>query len=204
MLDAHHIIRLQDEATTRWHDPASVEPTPATSQDALILNLHRANFDLWHHEDAARDLLASDHEITAHKHAIDILNQRRNDIAEQIDLLLLSKVPTQNATAPLHSETPGMIIDRLSILALKHFHTVEETRRLDAPSAHHERNYARLAILNTQRNDLAGCLDALWQDVLSSRRRFKLYRQMKMYNDPTLNPVLYRKDLIETPGPGDS
>jgi hypothetical protein len=204
MLDARHIVHLHDQATARWHEASFHDPNPITSWDALILDQHRANFDLWHQEDAARDLHAMDHDIAAHKHAIDNLNQRRNDLAEQMDLLLLAAAPSQNETAPLHSETPGMMIDRLSILALKRFHTEEETRRTSASPAHHARNQARLAILDQQRRDLAGCLDALWQDILSGRRRFKLYRQLKMYNDPELNPVLYREAPVETFGSGES
>jgi Protein of unknown function (DUF4254) len=192
MLDAAHIVLLHDEANARWHDTSLSEHTPANPWDALVLDQHRANFDLWHHEDAARDLVASDHDITAHKHAIDTLNQRRNDLAEQIDLLLLANVAPQDASAPLHSETPGIMIDRLSILSLKRFHTEEETHRTDAGPAHHQLNRDRLAILDAQRADLAGCLDELWLDIQNGRRRFKLYRQLKMYNDPSLNPVLYR------------
>jgi hypothetical protein len=204
MLDALHIVRLHDEATARWHDASIPEPEAATPWDALILDQHRANFDLWHHEDAARDLAASDHDITDHKHAIDTLNQRRNDLAEQIDLILLAEAPAQAESIPLHSETPGMMIDRLSILALKRFHTEEETCRTGAGAAHHQRNLARLDILDHQRNDLAACLNILWQEVLSGRRRFKLYRQLKMYNDPALNPVLYRNNPVETSSGNES
>ncbi len=198
MLDATHILQLHDQGTIRWHNSAAVEPSVENSWDKLIVDQHHANFDLWHEEDSARDPSASDHDITQHKHAIDNLNQRRNDLVEQIDLLLLARLPAQNEIVPLHSETPGMMIDRLSILALKRFHTEEETHRPGVTPAHHQRNQARLDILDQQRNDLAGCLDALWQDALSGRRRFKLYRQLKMYNDPTLNPVLYRKPPVET------
>jgi hypothetical protein len=83
------------------------------------------------------------------------------------------------------------MIDRLSILALKIFHTAEETTRPSASPEHRERNRQRLDILNAQRDDLAGCLTELWLDIRAGRRRFKLYRQLKMYNDPSLNPVLY-------------
>ena len=203
MLDAAHIVRLHDQANARWHDTSLPEPAPDNPWDALVLDQHRANFDLWHHEDAARDPLASDHDITAHKHAIDALNQRRNDLAEQIDLLLLASVPLQDESAPLHSETPGMMIDRLSILALKHFHTEEETRRPTAEPAHHQRNRERLTLLDAQRCDLAGCLDELWLDIQNGRRRFKLYRQLKMYNDPTLNPVLYRSAIASSADSGE-
>jgi hypothetical protein len=83
------------------------------------------------------------------------------------------------------------MIDRLSILALKIYHTREEEHRETATEAHRKRNADRLALLKEQRSDLAGCLDALWSEILQGARRFKLYRQMKMYNDPELNPVVY-------------
>jgi hypothetical protein len=119
--------------------------------------------------------------------------QRRNDLTERIDELLLAEVPENPASAhaELHSETPGLIIDRLSILSLKLYHTGEEIARPDAPSGHAERNQGRLAVLQAQRDDLSGCLDQLWSALLRGDRRFKIYRQLKMYNDPALNPVLY-------------
>lgn len=193
MLDAREIVNLQDEATTRWHEPAPSEPEGLGTWEKLLLDQHHANFDLWHHEDAARDTTATGDEIAHHKHAIDRLNQRRNDLVEQMDVRLLGLAPSHDDTVALHSETPGMMIDRLSILSLKRFHTEEELERPDATEAHRERNRARLAVLEEQADDLARCLDELWRDILEGRRRFKLYRQMKMYNDPELNPVLYRK-----------
>ena len=193
MLDAPHILALHDHATAHWHAPdLSPPPAPSASFEQLVLAQHRANFDLWHQEDAARDPDATDAAIARVKRAIDTLNQRRNDLVEQLDVTLLGIAGEQNPEAPLHSETPGLIIDRLSILALKLFHTAEQTERLDVGQAHRMRNRDRLDILYTQRNDLAQCLAELWTDILAGRRRFKLYRQLKMYNDPTLNPVLYR------------
>jgi len=193
MLDGTQITHLHDEATARWHQP---EPWPEQQPETELLETvarnHRANFDLWHEEDKAREPGASDATIAVVKHNIDKLNQRRNDLVEAMDRILLAGAGDQNADAPLHSETPGLIIDRLSILALKIFHTEEETRRDSAGEAHRERNRARLALLQEQRADLAACLDALWDDVLHGRRRFKLYRQMKMYNDPELNPAIYK------------
>jgi hypothetical protein len=159
--------------------------------DQLVIEQHRANFDLWHEEDQARDPEATPEKIVAIKRAIDRLNQRRNDLMERIDRMLLSEAGEQLAEAPLHSETPGMMIDRLSILELKRFHTEEEVARA-AGEEHAQRNQQRLAVLKEQREDLREALDALWAEVMSGRRRFKLYRQMKMYNDPALNPVLYR------------
>ena len=206
MLDASQIARLQDAATIDWHGPpqsatisisASQAPPPGTLT-ALLLAHHRANFDLWHEEDKAREPEASDGRIAAIKRAIDVLNQTRNDLVEAIDRALLTAAGDQNPAAPLHSESPGLILDRLSILALKIFHTAEESRRPSATEAHRRKNLDRLALLEEQRNDLAACLDTLWSDVLAGKRHFKLYRQMKMYNDPDLNPVVYAHKAIHT------
>jgi hypothetical protein len=193
MHPASHIVSLHDQFTAYGHDTSCPTPAPCDPFDQLILDQHRANFDLWHREDDARDPDASDRTIVEVKHDIDRLNQRRNDLAEQIDITLLELAP-ENLSAPLNSESPGLIIDRLSILALKIFHTHEQLHR--STHEHQERNQSRLLVLNEQRADLADCLDALWSDVLAGRRRFKLYRQLKMYNDPTLNPVLYNRSPV--------
>jgi hypothetical protein len=197
MLDAPAITLLQDHTTSAWHDFHPPEPaTDPSDISSLIRAQHRANFDLWHEEDKARDPGANDHEIAAVKRAIDRLNQRRNDLVEQIDTLLLSRFHSTMDThnnAPLHSETPGLMIDRLSILALKIFHTREETQRASATEQHRQRNRERLALLEEQRGDLAAALDALLFDIAAGRRRFKLYRQLKMYNDPDLNPAVYNR-----------
>jgi len=189
MLKAEEIVRWQDDATTQWHSEGSGPSTSGFA--ALLLAQHRANFDLWHQEDLARDASASAENIATVKHAIDLLNQNRNDLVEVIDQTLLCAVPQEHVDAPLNSEPPGLIIDRLSILSLKIYHTREEAQRETATDAHRFRNLARLGILEEQRSDLAQCLDILWKEVLAGERRFKLYRQMKMYNDPQLNPVLY-------------
>lgn len=195
MLKAYSMTKMQDEKTQAWHK--SEDGMGFEDLMGLAVAQHRANFDLWHEEDKARDPGASDAEIVAVKRAIDRLNQRRNDLVEKIDEILLTLAGEQNPGAPLHSETPGMMIDRLSILALKIYHTREETRRESATEAHRQKNAARLAVLEEQRGDLAGCLDVLWAEVLGRTRRFKLYRQMKMYNDPELNPVVYGADRAQ-------
>jgi Protein of unknown function (DUF4254) len=192
MLDALLITRMQEDMTAGLHETEN-EVAIATGADglmALAMAQHRANFDLWHGEDKARVPGAPDAEIVRVKHAIDTLNQRRNDLVEKMDVWLIDRLE-QDPAAPLHSETPGLMIDRLSILALKIYHTHEEAHRASATEEHRSRNASRLALLEEQRDDLAACLDALWSDVLAGRRRFKLYRQMKMYNDPELNPAVY-------------
>lgn len=195
MLNSAHLADLQEDATRQWHGPGDAREPPLASLEQgslelLVLQQHRANFDLWHREDEARDPSASDRTIASIKRDIDRLNQQRNDLVERVDHLLLAAVQ-QNPEAPLHSETPGLIIDRLSILALKVFHTQEQTTRDDVDEAHLVRNHDRLAMLQAQRTDLTRCLGELWVEIRDGTRRFKLYRQLKMYNDPTLNPVLY-------------
>lgn len=200
MLDANHIVRLQDQATIEWHgDAGAALGEERDALDDLLLTHHRANFDLWHEEDKAREPEASDASIAGVKRAIDVLNQRRNDLVERLDRMLLDAAGAQNPAAPLNSESPGLMIDRLSVLALKLYHTEEEAHRASATEAHHEKNRARLALLREQRADLAACLDDLWKQVRSGTRRFKLYRQMKMYNDPDLNPAIYTHHPSRTP-----
>lgn len=201
---ARAIADLQDRANALWHRDANseaprqagAEKNSAASQEFLetVLAQHRANFELWHTEDRARAPQATDGDVAEVKRAIDRLNQRRNDLAEQCDLLLLDQLTSQRSPAvqaPLHSESPGLMIDRLSILALKIYHTQEEIDRPHAPAGHADRNRQRLALLREQREDLVACLDSLWAEAVAGTRRFKLYRQLKMYNDPTLNPAVY-------------
>ncbi|HEY9127222.1 MAG TPA: DUF4254 domain-containing protein [Acidobacteriaceae bacterium] len=193
----HEIAAFQDRLTALWHREAMETWLPPVEKLAsLVARQHLANFELWHTEDAARTPDATDADLARVKRRIDETNQRRNDLSEQIDRLLLEELAKKglpNPAAELHSESPGLMIDRLSILALKLFHTREEMDRGDAPEGHRERNQERLEILATQRDDLAGCLSAVWNEVLAGTRRFKLYRQLKMYNDPTLNPAVYRQ-----------
>jgi hypothetical protein len=197
MLSADAIVALHDQRTCAWHRaPGGGDETAPTDWLALVSRQHRANFDLWHIEDEARAPGATDAELAGVKRRVDLTNQRRNDLAEELDRVLLGWLETEglpNPGAQLHSESPGLIVDRLSILALKIYHTREEAQRADAPAGHAERNRERLTILEEQRADLAGCLDALWTATLAGTQRFKLYRQLKMYNDPSLNPAIYRK-----------
>jgi hypothetical protein len=188
------ITSLHDQYTAVWHNETPAVSPLLSGFDRALAEQHLANFELWHAEDAARTPQASDHDLAVIKRFIDRANQRRNDLTEQCDVLLLESLHQRNlpdADAELHSETPGLILDRLSILSLKLFHTREEMDRAEAPPGHRERNVERLQILTEQRSDLARSLDRLWQQVLEGTRRFKLYRQLKMYNDPSLNPAVY-------------
>ncbi|MGC9159516.1 MAG: DUF4254 domain-containing protein [Terracidiphilus sp.] len=205
MLSAGLIVKLQDEETRAGHGKTETAapatgPEPEASADpdaawlAAVRSQHQANFELWHIEDEARAPGATDAELAAVKRRVDRTNQRRNDLAERLDRALLAWLEPRglpNPAAELNSESPGLMIDRLSILALKIYHTREEAERTGAPAGHAERNLDRLAILEEQRRDLAECLDTLWRKTLEGKRRFKLYRQLKMYNDPLLNPAIY-------------
>ena len=190
------VAGLHDQLTRRWHTEAmETWQPPAETLDSLVARQHLANFELWHTEDAARAVGATDEQLAAVKRRIDATNQRRNDLVEAIDrnlLEVLAGMRLPRADGELHSETPGLMIDRLSILSLKIFHTQEEIERPGAPDGHADRNRERLSILLEQREDLAGCLVRLWQQTIEGKRRFKLYRQLKMYNDPSLNPVVYQ------------
>ncbi len=187
------IRQMHDERTAAWH----TEPLPGTLPDSLlglVEQQHLTNFLLWHEEDRARSPRASDAEIAAVKRNIDRVNQRRNDLTEGIDELLLAEFAPQNSAATLSSETPGMMIDRLSILSLKLFHLREEAERASAGDGLRARNRARHEILTVQREDLAVCFAELLAGAIEGTRRFKLYRQMKMYNDPDLNPAIYNDE----------
>ena len=198
LVDARAIVLLQDGRTRLWHE-VQPEPVRDESLEALVEAQHAANFTLWHAEDEARRPSAADASVAAVKREIDRVNQVRNDTTEHIDACLLASLraasgqyPSMMERGEQHSETPGIMMDRLSILSLKLFHTQQELDRAAGPPGHRERNAERFATLQEQRKDLAACLDRVWTQVCAGERYFKQYRQLKMYNDPELNPVLYR------------
>ena len=189
-IDVDKLVRFHDDAVVRWHG----SPVSVTAESPLwgaIGENHARNFELWHEEDKARDPQADDAEIAAVKRAIDRLNQQRNDAIERIDELLLAELGDLPPEAPLNSETVGSIVDRLSIVSLKVFHMEEQTQRRDAAETHRRQCTEKLAVLRVQQRDLAGALAALLRDLLAGTRRIRIYRQMKMYNDPSLNPAIY-------------
>jgi Protein of unknown function (DUF4254) len=154
---------------------------------------HRFNTSLWDEEDKARRKDVDDAAIAANKRAIDGFNQQRNDAIEQLDEALLARLAqvTLATDALQNSETAGAMIDRLSILALKIFHMEAQTRRTDAPPEHIAKCFDRLERLLLQRTDLARSLDLLLEHAAEGKAYWRVYRQFKMYNDPSLNPYLY-------------
>jgi hypothetical protein len=158
--------------------------------------LHMYNFRLWHTEDKARRPDAPDSLIARCKRSIDALNQQRHNQIERLDELLFTYLYEQHDRsrrgAELHSETVGSLLDRLSILALKMYHMAREAERRDATVQHRQRCQRHLTTLAEQYEDLWACLCRLCLDLWNGRKRLKVYRQLKMYNDPELNPEIYR------------
>ena len=147
----------------------------------------------WHLEDIIRDPKIDPVKALAIKRRIDRSNQDRTDLVELIDSYFLerfSKVQTL-PDASINTESPAWAVDRLSILALKIFHMKIEAERTDTPQDQQERCRAKLAVLMEQKKDLSLAIDMLLDDMAAGRKFMKVYKQMKMYNDPTLNPVLY-------------
>ena len=149
----------------------------------------------WHLEDIIRDEAIDPVEALALKRRIDHSNQDRTDLVEEIDSYFRQQY-TEVAilpTATLNTESPAWAIDRLSILALKIWHMREQTQRTDADAAHIAKCQAKLGVLLEQRVDLTVAIDQLLDDIAAGRKYMKVYRQMKMYNDPETNPILYGK-----------
>lgn len=149
----------------------------------------------WHLEDIIRDEAIDPVEALALKRRIDHSNQDRTDLVEEIDSYFRQQYAEVAIlpTATLNTESPAWAIDRLSILALKIWHMREQTQRTDANAAHIAKCQAKLGVLLEQRVDLTVAIDQLLDDIAAGRKYMKVYRQMKMYNDPETNPILYGK-----------
>ena len=165
---------------------------------AAIKDNHFYNVSLWDEEDLARRVDVADAEIAQNKRRIDGFNQKRNDAIERIDeicLVVLEQV-TLKEDAWLNSETLGSIIDRLSIVSLKIFHMNIQATRNDVDQTHRDQSAEKCKCLVQQRDDLGSCFDVLLEAFTQGEAYYKIYRQFKMYNDPTMNPYLC--GLIET------
>ena len=194
MINVQEVLDLHESTVEAWHHrPIEITGT-GVMQD--ICRQHSFNYLLWHEEDRARCPDADDRTIADVKRSIDRYNQQRNDGIETVDDRIAAWIAQRGIhvsdDARLNSETPGSIIDRLSILALRIYHLHEQLERTDVSLEHRERVQQRLAICLMQRDDLATCLAELMQDISQGVRRHRTYRQLKMYNDPSFNPYLYR------------
>ncbi len=199
LLKVAAVAARQLEAVAAWHalpDPLPDDVVSESGLAGLILTQHAHNYRLWHHEDEARRTDVDDSVIAKVKRAIDQENQQRNDAIERIDDALIAELAGRGvaapADAPRNSETPGGILDRLSILALKIYHMREQSERADADAGQRRRCAQKVAVLEQQRADLAGCLETVLAELAAGRQRLVVYRQFKMYNDPSLNPALYQ------------
>lgn len=194
MISVREITEMQRDTVARWHEEEIANPYAGVV--ALACDQHAFNYRLWHQEDIARAVDVSDAEIAQVKRAIDKLNQSRNDWIEKLDDWISQSLEANAVTpaedAPLNTETPGSVIDRLSILALRMYHLAEQIERDDASADHIESVQRKLAVCQVQFEDLSGSLEQLLADIQAGRKRHRTYRQFKMYNDPTLNPYLYR------------
>jgi hypothetical protein len=186
-----------------WHSRPIANPYDGLL--SVVCEQHRFNFLLWHEEDIARSPEADDARIAQVKRHIDRYNQQRNDCIEKLDEYLLRTLAERGVTprpdARLNSETPGSLIDRLSVLALRIYHMQEQADRPDADPEHRRKCRDRLAILFSQQRDLARCLAELLDDLAAGNKQLKVYRQFKMYNDPTLNPYLAGRSQVPEKGP---
>lgn len=149
----------------------------------------------WHFEDIIRDPQIDPTEALDLKRRIDKSNQDRTDLVELIDSYFLDQYKEAKplANAVVNTESPAWAVDRLSILALKIYHMQQEVDRTDTTPEHHAACLTKLNVLKEQQVDLSGAIDQLIEDIKAGRRYMKVYKQMKMYNDPNLNPVLYAK-----------
>ena len=184
---------LHEKTVARWH--AHEIDNPYEGFLHVVCLQHQQNFRLWHQEDIARSPDVADADLAAVKRAIDRLNQQRNDLIERLDDCLIEELQAEGVEpwqgARLNTETPGSVIDRLSILALRLYHMEEQACRSDATDAHVAKAKARLEILHEQHRDLSSSFGELLDDLFAGRKRLVVYRQFKMYNDPTMNPYLY-------------
>jgi hypothetical protein len=187
------ILDIHRTSVAQWHKREIDNPYEGFLR--LVCIQHEQNFLLWHQEDVARSPNVTDAEMAEVKRAIDRLNQCRNDMIERLDDCLLDELVAAgvriHSDAKQNTETPGSVIDRLSILALRLYHMEEQTRRIDAGETHVAKAKQRLAVLQEQHRDLSASLGELLTDIFAGRKRLKVYRQFKMYNDPTMNPYLY-------------
>lgn len=181
---------LTDNVDTTIHNPYSRD----SIEHSLYLKCWIDTVQ-WHYEDLIRDPHINPTEALQLKRRIDRSNQDRTDLVEEIDSYfrrLYSEV-TPLPDARLNTESPAWAVDRLSILALKIYHMKEQVGRTDASDDHRQRCQQKLAVLLEQQKDLSLAIDQLLDDYATGRKVMKVYRQMKMYNDPSTNPVLYKK-----------
>jgi hypothetical protein len=193
-------IAVFEQATNDYHLKDVVDGVAMNAYDVQSIEhyLYRKNWIdavQWHLEDIIRDPEIKPDQAIAIKRRIDKSNQDRTDLVEMIDSYFLEKYKQVEISreATINTESPAWAVDRLSILVLKIYHMQLEVNRADADAAHRLACEQKLSILLEQQNDLSTALNQLLDDIAAGRKYMKVYKQMKMYNDPSLNPILYNR-----------
>lgn len=200
MLTSAEMWRLFERAISDYHlnDHVDTPEQNPYEEESLPFLLYRKNWIdtvQWHLEDLIRDPKIEPNEALTLKRRIDKSNQNRTDLVEKIDDAILATFTEVQPEpgARLNTESPAWAIDRLSILALKVYHMQAEAERQNTDAALQQKNQVKYQTLRLQKEDLSLAIDQLLEDVAAGKRITKVYRQMKMYNDPQLNPVLYQQ-----------
>ncbi|MEN1784222.1 MAG: DUF4254 domain-containing protein [Bacteroidota bacterium] len=190
-------LSIFEESVENYHvkddvDQLLVNPYPKDDVAHLLFLKNWIDTVQWHLEDLIRDPQIAPEAALALKRRIDKSNQERTDLVEYIDSYFLKKYQSVKVQekAGINTESPAWAIDRLSILALKIYHMQEEVNRKDASESHITKCQEKLEVLKAQRIDLATAIDELLLDIETGKKYMKVYKQMKMYNDEELNPVL--------------
>lgn len=200
-MNAGQYNQLFDNVIEKYHRIDKVDQTfenPFPKEDVLEHLLYRKcwiDTVQWHYEDIIRIPDINPVEALKLKRKIDASNQDRTDMVEYIDSYFLQKYKHVEVLpdATINTESPAWAIDRLSILALKIYHMAEEANREEASENHRAACQKKLNVLNMQREDLSSAIDDLIKDISQGKKYMKVYKQMKMYNDDDLNPMLYKK-----------
>ena len=200
MLNANECYTVFQKSIDDYHvhdhvDTPIKNPYPEGSFESLLYVKNWIDTVQWHLEDIIRLPEINPVEALQIKRRIDKSNQYRTDRVEQMDdyFLFQFKDVTPKSTAKINSETPAWLLDRMSILMLKIYHMKEQTDRKDANADHIAKCQAKLNVLMEQKTDMQMAFDQLMEDIRTGDRKMKVYRQMKMYNDASLNPMLYQK-----------
>ena len=192
LINASTITALHEQCIIQWKSLGIKYQHKEFYQ--LVEENHAFNFQLWHAEDRARRDDMGYEFVYQAKREIDTCNQLRNNRMEAMDEWLLKALqPEKPEQCPVNSESPGMIIDRLSILSLKSYHMTLQTKRQDVSEEHRKTCAYKLETIHQQLEQLSLCLRQLLDEIQAKSRTFRIYHQFKMYNDPTLNPELYRQ-----------
>jgi hypothetical protein len=199
-MNAEKCIEIFNQAITDYHIHDDVyaavqNPFSEGSIEHVLYLKSWIDTVQWHYEDIIRDPNINPIEGMELKRKIDKSNQHRTDVVELLDdyyISLFTKV-TPKSSATLNTESPGWVVDRISILCLKIYHMKEQVTRSDVSEKHKQQCSNKLAILLDQKNDLTNSFNGLLDEFAHGTKKIKVYRQMKMYNDNTLNPVLYKK-----------